>query len=102
LRGLPISVLSKRIGQLKKLKTLNLGNTKLINLPKEICQLKKLEKLYIYGTSIRTLPKNFHKLSKLKEVRLSRNQRELRQVIEDILPDCTIRIVNARQYETIY
>lgn len=66
--------LPSEIGQLRILKSLNLGDNQLISLPSEIGDLHSLQKLFLQGNHLTNLPAEVGQLHDLQELNLSHNQ----------------------------
>lgn len=64
--GVRLKVLNHRIGELKKLRVLDVSRNKLVRVPEEIGQLTQLEKLIINRNKIEELPESIGNLKKLE------------------------------------
>jgi hypothetical protein len=71
-----ITSLPENLGDLKKLRVLNLRDCKLTKLPHSIGELEDLELLDLRGNALTQLPESFGNLKKLKYLILDRNQLE--------------------------
>jgi len=69
-----ITKLPKEIGNLTKLKILNLNFNELKSLPSEIGNLKKLEELEVENNHLTSIPSSIGKLKNLKILRMSENE----------------------------
>lgn len=61
------------LGDLKKLRLLNMMGNKLTTLPDEVCELTNLYRLGLKGNKLETLPDNFGNLQNLVELFLTDN-----------------------------
>jgi Leucine-rich repeat (LRR) protein len=61
------------IGELKKLRLLNMMGNKLISLPEGVCQLTNLYRLGLKGNQLQALPDSFGNLQNLVELFLTDN-----------------------------
>ncbi|MBT4594765.1 leucine-rich repeat domain-containing protein, partial [bacterium] len=71
-----VEQLPKEIGNLTKLKCLDLSNNQLTTIPKEIKNLTKLERLYLSSNTLTTLPKEIGNLVSLEWLNLVNNKFE--------------------------
>lgn len=75
-KAFELKIIPPEIGNLKKLKYLNIGLTQLETIPKEIGNLKSLDTLYLGSNNIKTIPKEIGNLKNLELLDISSNQIE--------------------------
>ena len=74
LARLGLTYLPPEVGLLNRLKTLVLGDNRIINLPHQIGQLTSLEQLYLNNNLLTALPSEIGQLKALTQLHLSDNQ----------------------------
>lgn len=62
------------LGNMPKLRTLNLADCKIEKLPGNVTRLKNMEYLFLYRNNLKTLPAGIGQLSKLKSLSVSSNK----------------------------
>ena len=65
--------LPSEIGDLKKLRTLNVSHNQLVSLPTSIQKLNQLEELHLYGNKFTELPSEIGDLKKLRSLNVRYN-----------------------------
>src|SRR5690348_8376703 len=81
-----LTELSGRVGQLKRLRMLDLGHNALCSLPESLGNLESLSDfLYLHDNRLRSLPSSLGRLTRLRYLNISENQFEE-------LPECVCRM----------
>lgn len=68
-----IPALPEQLGELRQLRTLDLGGTKITKLPKSIVQLQNLTCLRVCNMELPEEIGNLHALQELSEIKINRN-----------------------------